>query len=474
MAYRRIIFFCLILLALLAQYGYCREFQQVAVAMHISSQVSDGTVDLDKIVSAARANNIRAVILTDKAFMQWSYGLWPLRNVLAGSLQQRSIFTYGPQRYLDLIAASRKENPDILIIPGAETAPFYYWSGNPLKNTLAMHDWHKHLVVAGLERAQDYRDLPVAGNPDLRVLSIPRLLWFVLSVIALFISFVLLRRRKRILGISLLIIALITAGNNLVPFDSRLDPFSGDQGIKPYQELIDYTVSRGGIVYWAHPQAKNYSEFNGVRLKTDAYIWDLARTKGYTGFEAFYDGLEHIAGIEGIWDNLLLEYCRGVRKAPVWAAAGLQFDFSGDLDAYMRDLRMVCLCEEFDAAALLEALRQGRCHIVQGEKSPDCVLQDFSLRSSPATEERVQGEELATAGDVFIRIKLEPGKLQGYPVTATLVRDGVLFKMLQLDSPLEITIGDTLTDKTRKHYYRLVIEGRGLRILTNPVFVSLR
>ncbi len=474
MLYRSIIVFSLSLLILLARSGYCRELEQVAVAMHLSSTVSDGTADLDTIISVARANNIRAVILTDKALMQWRYGLWPLRNLLAGSLRQRSILSYGPQRYLDLISASQGENPDMLIIPGAEVSPFYYWSGNPLKKSLAMHDWHKHLVLAGLGKAQDYRDLPVAGNPALRVLSVPRLLWLVFSAAALVFSLKLLRRRKRIAALSLLIIALAAGADNLFPFDSRLDPFRGDQGIKPYQELIDYAVNRGGLVYWAHPEARNYQEYNGVSLKTDPYIWDLARSKGYTGFEALYDGFEHVAVVSGIWDNLLLEYCRGVRKEPVWAAAGLQFDFSGDLDAYMKDLRMVCLCEKFDTGAVLNALRQGRCHIIQGQFSPDCILQDFSLRTLASSEGKIQGEELVTSGDVFIRIKLEVGKLQGYPVTATLVKDGVFHKMLQLDSPLEITISDTLTDKTKKHYYRLVVEGRGLRILTNPIFVSVR
>ncbi len=59
------------------------------------------------------------------------------------------------------------------------------------------------------------------------------------------------------------------------PFkSSRFDPYHGDQGEAPFQDVIDYARSRGGMVFWAHPESnysKNGVEMGPVKLMTEHY-----------------------------------------------------------------------------------------------------------------------------------------------------------------------------------------------------------
>ena len=52
----------------------------------------------------------------------------------------------------------------MLILEGAEVAPFYWWSGSIFKKNISLNDWSRHLLVIGLKKEEDYRHLPVVGN----------------------------------------------------------------------------------------------------------------------------------------------------------------------------------------------------------------------------------------------------------------------------------------------------------------------
>jgi hypothetical protein len=115
---------------------YADEFVQASAAIQISSMVSDGKYTLKEIARLARENNFRVVFLTDRDFMRWEYGLWPLRRIIRKTVQTKSISTYGIGRYLRDIDNLQIANPDLVFIPGTESAPFYYWTGNPFANNL--------------------------------------------------------------------------------------------------------------------------------------------------------------------------------------------------------------------------------------------------------------------------------------------------------------------------------------------------
>ena len=53
----------------------------------------------------------------------------------------------------------------MIIIPGIESAPYYYWQGSIFNDDLVIKDWHKHMLVIGLSNPADLEYLPVMGNP---------------------------------------------------------------------------------------------------------------------------------------------------------------------------------------------------------------------------------------------------------------------------------------------------------------------
>ena len=82
-------------------------------------------------------------------------------------------------------------------------------------------------------------------------------------------------------------------------------------------------------------------------LETSEHTHLLQETKGYTGFSIFYEGYKKVGKPGGLWDVILIEYCQGLRKKPIWAIGGLAFDRGGELSSRMRGLQtivLVCIC----------------------------------------------------------------------------------------------------------------------------------
>lgn len=156
--------FLLIILFICPDFALGQSLEQVSTAIQIASRVSDGKLSLSEIISIARENNIQALIITDRDLMRWEYGIWPLRNILKRKVEDKSIFTYGIKRYLKDLRLLQKNNPDLILIPGVESSPFYNWEGNVLDKTLTLRGWHRHILAVGLEKYADYNYLPVTGN----------------------------------------------------------------------------------------------------------------------------------------------------------------------------------------------------------------------------------------------------------------------------------------------------------------------
>jgi len=130
-------------LGLLILYGSCQMSAaqgliQAPALIHISSTISDGKYSISEIVKIAKQNNIKIVVITDRDLMRWEYGLWPLRNIIKKTVEMNSIFKFGIKRYLKEIESIQKANPDLILIPGTESAPFYYWQGTPFDNSLKL------------------------------------------------------------------------------------------------------------------------------------------------------------------------------------------------------------------------------------------------------------------------------------------------------------------------------------------------
>lgn len=378
------------------------------------------------------------------------------------------------------------------MIAGIESAPFYYWQGSPFGDNFTLKDWHKHILVIGLERAQDYQNLPVVGNkPGLalpfRFQNIFYLLWPILILVAGFLFF---RKRQfsykdwhgrqlgpysrnwRVLGIFLIIVSLLFLGNNYPFCDFKFDQYRVNAGVAPYQNFINYVHQHGGLTFWAHPEAAYIETRGRVKIETREYSADLLKAYDYTGVAVFYEGYEKIGHPGGIWDETLKEYCRGQRKSPVWAIAGLSFDASGNLSEYMQDVRTVCLIPKLDKAEVLKALGNGKVYVIRGSLSSQFVLDKFIIRDTLSGIEKGMGEEVALKQKPQLEICGHFLKAGNESCKIKLIKNGVIVETFETSSPFDITYQDESDQKQAKIYYRIEIESKGLLLVTNPIFVK--
>ena len=325
-------------------------------------------------------------------------------------MKSNSLSAYGVERYFREIEKLQLGNPDMLIIPGVESAPFYYWEGSPFRKNLKVKNWHKHMLIVGLKKIEDYENIPSLSNPH---------------------------------G---------TGGS------FKYDQYHGDLGPKPYQNLIDYVNQRDGLIYWAHPEAENVSSRGDIGIETKEYSADLAKTYGYAGFTVFYDGYEKTGKPGGLWDELLKEYCRGERKSPVWAIGGLGFDQVGELSRAMKDLKVILYLSEWSQEAVLAALREGRNYVILG--GSNLKLEGFTVEikdDKPLV--KIKGY-VASDNEVSPRIKL--------------IRQGEVIKVFETGNIFDIVYEDGSRAKGEKTYYRLEITLPGGMLIANPVFVEMR
>jgi len=469
------LFLLLILFFLFCRASFAQQLIQAPAAIQISSTVSDGKHSIPEIISIARKNNIKAVILTERDLMRWEYGLWPLRNIIKKTVEEKSIFKYGIKRYLNEIERLQKDNPDLLLIPGLESAPFYYWQGNIFAHNLKIINWHKHILTIGLEVSEDYRNLPIIGNK--KGLTHPFKLKNIFSFwpFLILISGILFLRNprpRRGFGIFFVITGLLFLANNYPFCDLKFSQYQGDLGIKPYQNYIDYVREHGGLTFWAHPEARNYQRIGMVSAETSEHTSDLMQADNYSGFAIFYEGYKDVGIPGGIWDEILKQYCKAIRKSPVWAIGGLSFDSSGDLDTYMRDLRTVFLVSVLRKKELIKALREGKMYVINGKDSSNFILDKFIIRDTGTGLEKTLGEELETQKFPQIEIKGRFLNGQGQPLEIKLIKNGGVIKTFNVASPFSVNYLDEDGQKDRKIYYRLEIRSGNIFLVTNPIFVK--
>ena len=463
------------------------EYHHIPGVIHLDSKISAGKLSPVELIEYADRSGVKVAIVTDHDTMSWEYGIRPFRSLtgwISGMLTEgRSISAYGAQRYIDTFEWLDREYPNLMVLHGSEVIPFYYWQGSLWKRKLELRNGNKHLLVIGLENAEDYEHLPSVGEHTFpkrsgwgRLLS----LW-PLGLVVWGIHLVAIKRMARsdeqvyspeyqrpyrFLGT----LCLVAAGLFLIenfPFRRPIyDQYHGDQGIGPYQELIDYVNRRGGMVFWAHPESympKTYSlPLLTVKVKTPAYYKDLLKAQNYTGFAAFAEGKKYVIPPGGIWDQVLLEYCNGTRDQPVWAIGEVDF---GDVDDFsIIDTETVFLVKEETKQEVLVALRDGRMYAVHGGGTDRLFLDRFRVGG------RYMGEEttVSEAPNIEIEIRcLDPDAR----LRASLIRSGQVVREFDGEGRMLVRFRDEYAEPGAMVYYRLYIEGAGTRIVSNPIFV---
>lgn len=453
---------------------------QLAGAVHMQTRFDGaGTLDLEALVQLARQKGIEVLVPTDHDYQVMEYGLFPLRNLLKRREERPSVLQIGPERFLERFERINRTQQAVLVIPGVQSSPFYYWTGSPVDGSLTANDYRRELYLVGMSSPEDYRGLPLLhGPPSTRYTTekLPRSLVFVAAFL-LSIYFVFQAGVWRWAGAGLALLSLLLAVNHHPFPSSRYDPYHGDPGPGPYQELIDYVSERGGLVFWGHPES-NYAvkgvPLGPVVLRTGHYPDLLLETTGYTGFEALYGDTArtHLPGRQ--WDRALGAYCRGERDRPPWAIAGGDFREIGGSTA-IDEFQTVFLVEEKSRPAVLDAMRRGRMYAVRKGKEARLRLERFVVTDEPETRSAGMGETAVFSETPFLRAVLAFQDGVSRPVVVELVRNGASMERIEGKAPIAIRYAD-MEAWTGKGYYRLMARaaaGSDL-LLSNPVFVERR
>jgi hypothetical protein len=449
-------------------------WMQVPGVIHVQTDFDGaGHYALDQLVSMAKKKGLGVLIPADHDLQVMEYGLPPFRNIVKKREERGSVIEAGPEKFLARIDRINKMQNDVLVIPGVQSSPFYYWTGSVFGQGLTAHDYRKELLLIGMQSAEDYQGLPLLHNgfsTRYTKVMLSRSLMF-LAGLMLAAYLVLHKGVIKIVGviISILLVGMLI---NHHPFQSSLfDPYHGDQGIKPFQELIDYVKERNGHVFWLHPES-NYA-VNGVQLGpvtliTKHYPDDLIASKGYTGFEALYGDNITATDPGKHWDQILSAYCRGDRDEPAWGISGA--DFHGGANETIDTFQTIFLVRHKTAEAILEALSEGRFYAVL-KGSTRLSLDRFQVRDNKTGNAAILGQELDLQGYPLVEGRLSASDGSRRMVNVLLIRGGEIMESFKGETPLEFHFVDQ-DQPAGKTFYRLDVRGAAGRLLSNPIFVS--
>lgn len=405
------------LIAMLVVWCWAPTFadEQIAAAAHVHSAWSTGRKRILEIAELAKKSHVDVVLLTDLLYEGYEYGLWPFRGLIKARVERDSILKGGADRYLKEIEEANQRVPGVLMIDGTAATPFYYWSGSLWPGPLILNNRAKDFLVIGLGKAEAYENLPVIGTGK-----------------------------------------------------SGFSPYEGEKYAGPYQRFIDYTNQKGGLVFWSHPNAEEHRGFKEIwggriRVDTTPYSEDMAATFRYTGFGVFsvelaqIDSPEHkgLSSLGGIWDRLLLEYCQGRRKEPLWALG--EVDYNGEEISSLDSILNILTVKEKSREEVLGALKEGRLYLIaldrQGRRM---VLHDFSVQDSGSA--------------LLIKLSLAHETGSSGAVHLVLIRNGEVLQEWEQPLPVDYEFRDSIAPSTMSYYRLIVQSNEGGRLLSNPIF----
>jgi hypothetical protein len=450
------------------------EYFELRGAVHVHTNFSTGKESIEQIARLAIEHGVEVLVITDDDILKVRYGLPLLRDLLRYTRTEPAPFTEGTLgEYFDEIKRVGEKYPQLVLIGGLESNPFYYWDVDLAERTWTMHTFDKHIIALDLTEGA-YANLPVMHGPgnerwDWTSLL---LLW---PLIGVAYGLVLGRAHPPGLRLGVLVISALCLINNF-PFKvAYMDAYNGNPGPGPYQRYIDYVNSHGGLVLWPHPEAKSgippMEILGGVARVVSAtppHPEDLVDTYDYTGFAALY--ADNITATEPgrQWDAVLGQYLAGQRAKPIWGEGEIDYhwDQKGN---QIHDILTVFLVKERTSQAVLEALRQGRMYAVRGGDE-QLVLDTFEVESE--IRRGIAGEEIPSQG--LARISMRIDKLNGKQeeVKLRLIRSGQVIAQFSGLTPLEFQQVDTGIRPGEKIYYRLMAQSRSSRLTSNPIFVT--
>ncbi|MBW1702148.1 MAG: hypothetical protein JRJ69_08860 [Deltaproteobacteria bacterium] len=472
----RLVFLIPAFVILTSYAAWASGYIQVAGLIDLRTTFSDGELHPEALVKLAKERGFEVLFINDHDRLAMEYGLFPLRNIFKKRVELNSINKGGAENFLRCINEVAEKVPEMIIIPGSETAPFYYWTGSYFKGNLTAHNHEKRILTIGLEKSEDYEDLPILHNgfsTRYVMIFLPQILLFLIPfVMGLFM----LRWKgfSRIWGIVICGLSLVFFINGAPFRSSPFDQYHGDQGIVPHQLVIDYVDSKGGLTFWNYPETRSgVRKMGPIFVNTPPYPEVLQQAKGYTGFAALYGDTITVTEPGHQWDRVLLEYCRGERARPVWAISTADFHKDGGSGEKLGNFPTILLVKKKTKKEILFAMRQGRMYACRGKYPQRMVLNDFSVSSAGCKNKAVSGDEIALNDNPRVHVFLSLKEPTENRVKIRLIRSGELLEVFDGSLPIEIDYEDKYFKPGRKIYYRIDARGCG-DLVSNPIFVTFR
>jgi hypothetical protein len=450
------------------------DYVPVPGLIDLRTTFSDGAYDPEGLAQLARSRGLGVLVITDHDRVAMEYGLPPFRKILKKTVEHNSILLQGAGKYLHSLKEVERRHHDIIIVPGSETTPFYFWSGNLLKGSLTANNPERRLLTIGLDHPEDYENLPILHNSGSPKDDGDILPGIAMLFVTFLLSLLMIRWKGvfRIAGIGMILLSTTFMVNHLAASGTSLyDPYHGDQGIAPYQLVIDYVNSKGGLTFWNYPETKSgIRKLGPIWVNTPPYPQVLEESRGYTGFSSLYGETIGLTEPGNIWDLTLKEYCRGLRDRPPWGIATADFHSEGESGEKLGNYQTVFFLREKTKVAVLDALKKGRMYAAHGAFPKVPTLLDFSVTSRDGDQRAVSGEEVLLKGKPTIKISLSAVEAVTPPARIRIIRSGQLVKMLESNLPVEIRFEDDYFKAGEKTYYRMDMRGAGI-IVSNPIFV---
>lgn len=460
-------------------------------AVHVHSTASTGMLSLESLAQRAERQGLDALILSENFTLRYDYGLRPFDGIIKYRVTFPSVMEYGIERFLKEVQAVRQRHPNLIIVPGVEVAPHYYWTGSLLGRDLTMHNAQRNLLVIGLDKAEDYASLPARGNPrsfawdgksimnGLPLLLMIPALWFWLPRKRKAMEWHEPVRPRRRLAAATVVLLCAGLAINAWPITSpAFSSYDAQAGYQPYQALIDAATERGALVFWSMTEARDFSQHSfgplgTVTVKTEPHPESLILTHGYTGFGGLYQDTRRVTAPGGIWDQALQASVADRTSAPTLigevAFHGLQ-DAAKDLDRVYTVLQ----AKERTPAGVLEALRSGHAYAVaRGDDHILLQLDEFRVTDQRARSAGI-GDRLASSEGraITIRVGISAVDHKPHPARLRVIRSGQVIGQIEGQTPLLYEVADREAPSGQWQTYRVEVVGKSGELLTNPIYVA--
>ena len=441
----------------------------------IKTNFSNGCASIKDIANQSERLGIDAIIFGDYARNSIEFGPKPFERILKNKIEGPSVLGRGAAGFISEINENDRQTKETILIPGVETSPFYYWSGSNYDGNLTAHNWDKHLLIVGLSTAPEYEQLPLQNSNLSLNYTDPLLQQFIIMGFLFMVSVgAVYKGYARAFSVPLMILLLLLTFNNHPFQSSPFDAYHGDQGMRPYQNMIDYANSKGAMVFWNHMEINSGIRQEGTtKLKTLPYPEDLLKTKNYTGFQVIGDHRVQQVEAGQQWDQVLMEYIRGQRQQPVWGY-GANNHLCEDLNNNkLGSVKTVFLVREKKRDNLLGAMRKGRMYAVRQNANNRLSLDEFFIEDQKTGRQATLGEELSSTDFPTLKIKLRSIKDKNNTAQIQIIRNGILAKQETISLPYKLTWRDASNKQKERAYYRINVSINSKEhLVSNPIFVK--